>query len=205
MALDFALKTGKPVVLILEAYFSLGPVLNLAHSVYLVSLKAPLREILVRAQKNELAYFQASPEDYLGIGRPSLYGEEIHIMEVFRSLHLFQTMGVRIYGQMQDIFLLQLDLIWKPTQGLLRFVFAKTSRGPIVLMRGHLEQGALAAIELYCLRTRIETLFEMRKQLLHVFQGHFWSKKMPKYSRKPKSNQPLQAPKAEDLHTVEAC
>ncbi len=205
MAIEFGLKTGKPIVLVLDAYFSVGSVFNLAHSVYLISVKSPLVEIIVKAKKNYVAYFQANPDDYTGVGRPSEYGEEIHLMEVFDHLHLFEKIPARIYGQMEEIFLLHLDLMWKPTHGFIRFVFAKTSHGPIVLMCSNLHQDPIAAIELYCLRTRIETMFQMLKQLLHIFHCHFWSKKMPKHSRKPKSNKTLQAPKTEDIKTVEAC
>lgn len=55
------------------------------------------------------------------------------------------------------------------------------------------------------LRTRIETMFDMLKNVLHCFQYHFWSKKMPKHSRRPKRNKILQTPKYEDLQPVQAC
>jgi hypothetical protein len=72
-------------------------------------------------------------------------------------------------------------------------------------MCSNLDQDPIAAIELYCLRTRIETMFNMLKNVLHIFQCHFWSKKMPKHSRKPKSNKNQQAPQAENAKTVQAC
>jgi len=205
MALDFALKIGRPVVLTLDAYFAVKTVFQMAQSIYSLQLKAPLVEIIVKAKKGYVAYFQAAPEDYTGMGRPHKYGEEIHIMEVFDHLHLFQKSTIRIYGRLEQVPWLCLDLLWGPTAGLIRFVFAITSRGPIVLMCSNLNQDPLAAIELYCLRTRIETMFDMLKNVLHCFQYHFWSKKMPKHSRRPKSNKTLQAPKYEDLQTVQAC
>jgi len=48
-------------------------------------------------------------------------------------------------------------------------------------------------------------MFDMLKNVLHIFQCHFWSKKMPKHSRKPKSNKNQQAPQAENAKTVQAC
>jgi len=152
-----------------------------------------------------VAFFQADPTQYLGIGRPSEYGEQIHLMEVFDHLYLFQKVSARIYGRMEEISLLHLNLMWKPTHGLIRFVFAKTSRGSIVLMCSNIEQDPIAAIELYCMRTRIETMFEMLKHVLHIFQCHFWSKSMPKHSRKPKSNKTLQSPQTDGVETVQAC
>ena len=205
MAMDFALKTGKPVVLVLDAYFSVGSVFILAHSIYLTSIREPLVEIVVKAKRNYVAYFQANPDDYIGIGRPNKYGEEIHLMEVFDHLYLFEKCPIRIYGKIEQVALLPLDLMWKPTHGLIRFVFVKTSRGPMVLMCSNLKQDPVAAIELYCLRTRIETMFEMLKHLLQVFHCRFWSKKMPRHSRTPKSNKTLQTPKTEDLKSVNDC
>lgn len=205
MAIDFALKTGQPVVLTLDAYFAVKTVFQMAQSVYSIELHEPLVEIIVKAKKNDVGYYPADPAEYKGRGRPSKYGEEIHLREVFDHPHLFQVVTARIYGKIEPVPLLCLDLLWAPTGGLIRFVFAVTSRGPIVLMCSHLQQDPLAAIELYCLRTRIETMFGMIKNLLNVFQCHFWSKKMPKQSRKPKSNKMLQTPKIDDLKTVQAC
>lgn len=177
----------------------------LAQATWLTSIEAPAVHIITKAKKNYVAYLQADPSRYIGIGRPCKYGEHIHLMEVFDHLHLFQKVSVRIYGHMEKIYIFHLDLLWKSTQGPLRFVFAKTSRGPIVLMCSNLDQDPIAAIELYCLRTRIETMFDMLKNVLHIFQCHFWSEKMPKHSRKPKSNKNQKAPQAENQKTVQAC
>ena len=125
--------------------------------------------------------------------------------EVFDHLYLFSRVPAYIYGKTEEIFILKQNLYWKPTGSLICFVFAKTSAGSIVLMCSSLEQDPVEAIQLYCLRTRIGTMFEMLKQLLHVFSCRFWSKKMLKHSRKPKSNKTLQAPKPEDLKTVQSC
>jgi len=205
MAIKFSLQTNHGIVLVLDAYFSVGTVFRLAQATYLMSIKSPAVEIITKAKKNYVAYFQADPAQYPGIGRPSEYGEQIHLMEVFDHLYLFQEVSARIYGRMEKISLLHLNLMWKPTHGLICFVFAKTSRGPIVLMCSNLEQDPVAAIELYCMRTRIETMFEMLKHVLHIFQCHFWSKSMPKHSRKPKSNKTLQSPQPVGVKTVQAC
>ena len=205
MAIDFSLQTNQGAVLVLDAFFSVGPVFLLAQATWLRSIKAPAVHIITKAKKNYVGYFQADPSCYTGMGRPSQYGEHIHLAEVFDHLYLFQKVSARIYGHMEEIYIYHLDLLWKPTKGSLCFVFAKTSRGPIVLMCSNLDQDPIAAIELYCLRTRIETMFDMLKNVLHIFQCHFWSRKMPKHSRKPKSNKTQQAPQAENAKTVQAC
>ena len=100
---------------------------------------------------------------------------------------------------------LAVNLLWKPTGEFIRFVFALTRRGPIVLMCHDLEMQPVAAIELYCLRVRVETMLAMLKQLIGAFQYHFWSKRLPRHSRKPKKNQSLKPPTKADLPPVQRC
>jgi hypothetical protein len=56
-----------------------------------------------------------------------------------------------------------------------------------------------------CRCSGIETMFEMLKHVLHIFNCHFWSKSMPKHSRKPKSNKTLQSPPPAGVKNVQAC
>jgi hypothetical protein len=88
---------------------------------------------------------------------------------------------------------------------LIRFVFAVTSRGPIVLMGSDLHQDPVAALELYCVRTWIEVMFSHLKQLIGAFPFRFWSKKMPRHSRRPNPNHTLTAPAAQHLATGHRC
>jgi hypothetical protein len=97
------------------------------------------------------------------------------------------------------------DLLWKPTGELIRFVFVLTSRGPIVLMCSDLAMHPVMAIELYCPRVRVEILFAMLKHLLGAFCYHFWSKRLPGHSRKPRKNQRLKQPSTEDVPQVHSC
>ncbi|MCI5179442.1 MAG: hypothetical protein D3911_09025, partial [Candidatus Electrothrix sp. AW3_4] len=199
----FALKTNNPLVLTLDAFFSTKTVFNRAKTVYSIALQQPLVEIIVRAKKNYVAFFPADPKDYKGSGRYAQYGEKIHLMEIFDYQSYFTTVEARIYNKIEMIKLYHLDLIWQPLSAPLRFVFAETSRGRIVLMCSNLSQDPLEAIELYCLRVRIETMFDMLKNVIHAFQCHFWSKRMPRHSRKPRRNSELITPQPEDLPTVQ--
>ena len=83
LALAFALRADQPCVLVLDAFFSLKSVFQRAASVYSLRLKTPLVEIMVRAKKNYVAYFPATPSPTPHSGRPAKYGERIHLMEVF--------------------------------------------------------------------------------------------------------------------------
>ena len=106
---------------------------------------------------------------------------------------------------MEEISFMTINLLWKPTGRLIRFVLAITNRGPIVLMCSDLNQDPLIALQLYCTRTRIEIMFDMLKNLICAFSYHFWSKLMPRHSRKPKSNKNLKQPSENALANVNLC
>jgi hypothetical protein len=205
MALDFAREHNQPSVLVLDAFFSLAPVFKLAASLWSVALRQPLLTILVRAKKNYVAYCPAEQPQHPGPGRPREYGDKIKLYEVFDQMHLFETTRCQVYGNLEEVSYLVADLLWKPTAGLIRFVFARTSRGPIVLMCSDLAMCPVVAIELYCSRVRVETMFSMLKHLIGAFRYHFWSKRLPRHSRKPKKNQSLKQPTEESLQHVESC
>ena len=205
MALDFALDQGQRCLLVLDAFFSVASVFKLAGSVWSVAGKTPLVTLVVRAKKNYVAYFPAERPDHPGPGRPRLYGDKIKLYEVFDHQHLFEHTPCQSYGALEDVSYLALNLLWKPAGGCIRFIFALTSRGPIVLMSNDLKISPVTAIELYCLRVRVETMFAMLKHLIGAFHYHFWSKGLSRHSRKPKNNQHLKPPTKEDLQQVQSC
>ena len=129
----------------------------------------------------------------------------VKLMEVFDHLHLFSKTAATIYGKKEEIVLTCVDLLWKPTTSTIRFVFAITSHGPIVLMCSDLQQDPLEAIELYCFRTRIEVMFAVLKRLLGAFRYRFWSMGLARHSRSPRPNTTLQTPNQESLGQVQSC
>lgn len=209
MALEFARQHARPSLLILDAYFAVAPVFELAASLWSLCEQAPFLTLIVRAKQNYVAYFEAQPCAEKKRGRPRQYGDKVALMEVFDHPALFTTMSCQLYGQVEQVAIAVANLLWKPTGGLIRFVFAHTRRGPIVLMCSDLAQDPIQALELYCARVRIEAMFEVLKNLLSAFCYRFWSKRLPRHSRTPKSNDTLQAPQAPDVDTVqrrwEAC
>jgi hypothetical protein len=205
MALDFAVDRGQRCTLVLDAYFAVAAVFKLADAVWSVACQAPLVTILVRAKKSYTAYFPAERPEHPGPGRPRTYGDKVKLYEVFDHLHLFEHAPCQVYGALEEVSYLALNLLWKPTGGFIRFIFALTRHGPIVLMSGDLEMPAVTAIELYCLRVRVETLFSMLKHLIGAFCYHFWSKRLPRHSRKAKKNQHLKQPPKEDVAQVQSC
>ncbi len=205
MALEFSVRYDRPSILVLDAYFPVACVFLLARSVYSIVLKKPFLEILVRAKKNYVAYFSAEPKPKHRPGPQKKYGEKVYLMELFDHLHLFQTVSCKVYGQTESVQIMTMTLLWKPIGDWILFVFAVTSRGPIILMCSDLCYSPTLALELYCARTRIEIMFDVLKHVIGAFSFHFWTKRLPKHSRRPVSNRNLKQPQPEYLATVKAC
>jgi hypothetical protein len=72
-------------------------------------------------------------------------------------------------------------------------------------MCNDLTQAPVLALELYCSRTRVETMFDMLKNVMKVFHYRFWSKFMPRHSRKPLKNKILKKPASQDIKKVKLC
>jgi hypothetical protein len=203
MALQFAVRHDTPSLLVLDAFFAMAPVFQLAASRWSRRLQQPYLTIVTRAKKNYVAYEPAQPKTTPARGRPPKYGKTIKLTEVFETHKAqFVHASCAVYGHVETVSYLVLNLLWKPIKAPLRFVFAITSRGPIVLRCSDLDSDPLMAIALYCARVRIETLFAMLKSVLGAFAYRFWSKRLPRHSRKPKKNATLQAPPQEHQETV---
>lgn len=167
--------------------------------------KCPLLTLVIRGKKNVVAYFQAQKPEANMPGRPRKYGEKVKVLELFDHKYLFSKVECSIYGKTETISIASIDLLWKPTANLIRFVLAVTSRGPIILMCSDMCQNPVAAVELYCARVRVETMFDMLKNLMGVFQYRFWTKWLPRHSRKPCKNKYLKAPRHDNMDKVRRC
>ena len=152
-----------------------------------------------------MAYYEAEQPEVRPVGRPRKYGEKVKISELFDSQEHFSQVECTIYNNVENVSIASMNLLWKPTKNLIRFVLAVTSRGPIILMCSDLNQDPVAALELYCAKIRVETMFDMLKNVMGAFQYRFWTLKLPRHSRKPKKNKDLKTPKSEDLKKVTCC
>jgi len=205
MALEFSSKNAIPCVLVLDAFFSVRTVFSLANSLWSLKLKAPLVTVITRAKKNYVGYLPVEKPEEKKPGRPRKYGQKIKLMECFDHLWMFSKKHCLVYGKEEEVFIMALDLLWKGTGGMIRFVLAKTSHGPIIFMCSDLNQDPLKVLELFCSRIRIEVMFDVLKNLIKAFHFRFWSKKMPLNSRRPKRNKDLKIPTSEDLRQVKCC
>ena len=183
-----------------------GAIFKLVQHFWSIKHKRPLVTLIVRAKKNFVAYFEAEkPKGKKPVGRPPIYGEKVKLLELFDQIELFSKEKCLVYGNIEEVSIAALDLLWKPAGSLIRFVLAVTSRGPIVLMCSDLTQDPIAALELYCIRIRVENMFDMLKNLMGVFRYRFWTKRLPRHSRKPIKNKNLKKPAQQDIALVKHC
>ena len=186
-------------------FFPGAAVFRLAESVWSIRHKCQLLTLIIRARKNVVAYFEAHNPETGVRGRPRKYGEKVKVSELFDYKYLFSKVECTIYGRKETIAIASVDLLWRFTANLIKFVLAVTSRGPIILMCSDPGQNPVAALELYCARIRVETMFDMLKNLMGVFQYRFWTKWLPRHSRKPRKNKYLKIPEHENMNKVRRC
>ena len=189
MAQRVARAMKSPTYLVLDAYFSVGPVFQAAAREHCDGEN--LVHILTRAKKNVVAYLPTPPGKKRERGRPRKYGKKLKLMKLFDSkakTDTFQIAEAAVYNRPERVRYRTLDLLWKPTKGMLRFVLVESSRGRMVLISSDLKLDPIAAIELYCRRVTIETLFDTLKNTLGGMGYHFWSQYLKPASRRPKKN-----------------
>jgi hypothetical protein len=187
-ALSIAEQMNCCIYLVLDAFFAIGPVF-LAASAYSIAFGVPWVHIITRAKKSTVAYLDPEPTPPGKRGRKKQYGEKMKLKKIFehRSDECSKAQCF-VYGHMETIKILCLDLLWKPIKGKIRFIFAITSRGPIIVMCSDLTLPPSCILELYCRRSAIENTFSVLKNQIGGLAYHFWSKLIEKLSRRPKKN-----------------
>ena len=181
MAQEVASVMKNDAYLVLDAYFAVGTTFNCRKQ------QNENIHILTRAKKNVTAYIPAEKPEKTKQGRPRVYGPKLKLMELFESWNgLFLEDQLRVYQKVERVKYLTLNLMWKPTKGMIRFFLFETSKGRIILMTSDLSMTHSAAMKLYCHRNTIEILFDVLKNVLGGLKYHFWSKYLIPASRRPK-------------------
>ena len=185
MAQRVAMAMGGSAYLVLDAYFAVGPVFTTAAEQ--VNAAGDLVHILTRAKKNVVAYLSPPPRKEHPRGPSRKYGKKLRLMELFESRgDTFQTAEALVYDNSETIRYLTLNLIGKPIKGTWRFILFETARGRIILMTSDLTLDPIAALQLYCRRVTLETLFDTLKNTLGGMAYHFWSQYLSPASRRPR-------------------
>ena len=208
MAQQVACVMGRRAYLVLDAYFAVGPVFEMAAAQFCGD--EPLIHILTRAKKNVVAYRPARPRKKPKRGRPKKYGKKLKLMKLFDSkakAFEFQTAEAVVYQKQEPIRYLVLDLLWKPTKGMLRFILIESSRGRMILISSDLKLEAITAVDLYSRRVTIETMFDTLKNTLGGMAYHFWSQYLSPASRRPRKkarNEPCSSHPLQTRNTLDA-
>lgn len=182
-AVELSSSLGKSFYLVLDAFFSVGPVMLMAMR------SGGLVHVLVRAKKNVTAYGIPAEVRKRKRGKPRKYGRKKKLIRLFdMKSSVFEYADILVYQKLETVKFMTLDLIWKPVKDKVRFFLVETSRGQIILMTTDMSLTAQDAIRMYCARAKIETAFDVIKNLLGGMTYRFWSKYLSPASRRPSKN-----------------
>jgi len=174
-------------IVVLDAYFAVGPVLLILKGL-LNSNGERLAHLITRAKSNVVGYENPPPRTGKP-GAPRKYGEKLKLIKLFEDKqNEFQEAAIEIYRQKKTIFFLCLDLLWKPIKEKVRFVLVIDGTETFILMCSDLTLEPLDIIKAYSYRFKIEVNFKVLKHLMGVFFYHFWTSVWPKIGKRNKSD-----------------
>ena len=202
MASKAASAFGK-ILLLLDSYFLSAPVLKRMDELNAGSGKI---QIITKVKESYKA-FRDPPIKQLGRrGAPAKRGEAVKLREVFtKASGMFINAEIELYDKMETVRYYFEDLLWSP--GLykkLRFVFVEYGGARAILASTNLSLDPVTIIQLYGRRYRIEFMFREMKQVVHSFGYRFWSKQMPRLSKRKKKTEPDPMTKISDPVAQEA-
>lgn len=182
MAADMVAVMGKRCLLILDAYFAVGPVFLILKNVVDHNGQR-LVHIVTRAKSNVVGY-EDPPSKTGGRGRPRIYGKKLALMALFETRDSsFEQTAIELYGCCKTVSFLCLDLVWKPVGEKIRFILVVDGSERFILMCSDLTLSALDIIRAYSYRFKIEVSFKMLKHLMGVFFYRFWTSAWPRIGK----------------------
>jgi hypothetical protein len=187
MAADLVSVLDKRCLLVLDAFFSVGPVFKILKNG--VDAKGQrLVHVVTRAKSNAVAY-DDPPVKVGGRGRPRKYGSKLKLMELFESQEeAFQQATIDLYGCCRIVSVLCLDLIWKPVGEKIRFVLVVDGSERFVLMCSDVTLSALDIVQAYSFRFKVEVSFKVLKHLMGAFYYRFWTSAWPRIGKQTVSD-----------------
>jgi hypothetical protein len=198
MALHLVEELNKPCIIVLDAYFAVGPVFLILKSL-LNSNAERLVHLVTRAKSNVVGY-EDPPHKSGGKGRPKKYGKKVKLIQLFENtLNDFQRATIEIYREKKTVFFLCLDLIWKPVGEKVRFVLVIDGQENFILICSDLTLSPKDIIKAYSYRFKIEVSFKVLKHLMGVFFYHFWTCVWPKIGKRVESDLSKASPHSEKL------
>jgi len=183
MASELVSVVGKRCIIVLDAYFAVGPVFLILKQT-LDGRGKRLIHMVTRAKKNVVAYHDPPPKTGLP-GRPREYGSKLCLMDLFETMaDRFEQTTISLYGQCKEVPFLCLDLIWKPIGEKVRFVLVRDGSEQFILMCSDVELLASDIIRAYSYRFKIEVSFKVLKHLMGAFFYRFWTGAWPRIGKR---------------------
>jgi len=187
MAADLVPVMGRRCLLVLDAYFAVGPVFKILKRVVDVNGQR-LAHVVTRAKSNAVAYAEPPPKTG-SRGRPRIYGPKLKLMALFESRkQSFEQVDIEIYGSCKTVSFLCLDLLWKPVGEKIRFVLVVDGAERFILMCSDLALSAPDIVRAYSFRFKIEVSFKVLKHLMGVFFYRFWTSAWPRIGKRTVSD-----------------
>ena len=179
MSADLAIGIGKGCIVVLDAYFAVGPVFSILGQA-LDNQGKRLVHLVTRAKSNVTAYREPPPKTGRR-GRPRKYGDKLQLMRLFETMAgRFEKTTIEVYGRCKEVSFLCLDLIWKPIGEKIRFVLVRDGSERFILMSSDTMLSATDIILVYSYRFKIEVSFRVLKHLIGAFFYRFWTSAWPR-------------------------
>jgi hypothetical protein len=176
--LDKAKQIGHPCYAVLDAYFAV----KTSFLAFTGAVNDDGRcwvHLITRAKANYVAYWKHPDEHH----NPSCKWEKVHLADLFDRPDTFDEGRIVIQGKIKNIKYTYLDMLWKPVNDWLRFVWVIDGTGHYLLMCSDLTLRPELIIQIYCCRWSIEVMFMALKHLIGGFCYRFWTKHFPKLER----------------------
>jgi hypothetical protein len=137
-------------------------------------------------KSNAVAYQPAPVPRLRSRGRPRIYGDKVHLRDLWSQPHRFSSASSPVYGESQiQIRYFSIDLLWRPVGRPVRLVFVRhPTRGRVVLLSSDTALDPLQVIALYGYRFKIEVAFRQALHTLGSYAYHFWMLMMTPISRR---------------------
>jgi len=183
MAVDLVEQLNRPCIIVLDAYFAVGPVFLILNS--LANSNGDRLIHLVTRAKNNVVGYKDPPAKSRKKGRPKKYGKKVKLVKLFESKRSrFQEATIEMYREKKTVSFLCLDLFWKPIGQKVRFVLVIDGKESFILMCSDLSLSPIDIIKAYSYRFKIEVSFKVLKHLIGVFFYHFWTSVWPKMGKR---------------------
>ncbi len=184
---DVVLSLNKQCIIVLDAYFAVGPVFLILKEI--LDARGKFLVHVVTRAKDNIVGFQPPPPKTGRRGAPRKFGQKVKLMSLFDSQRdQFQQLTIDLYGQGKSLAFLCTDLFWKPIQNKVRFVLVEDGNARFILLCSDLALSAENIIKAYSYRFKIEVNFKVVKHLIGAFFYHFWTSVWPDIRRQNKNN-----------------